>query len=373
MEKKFFEEPQLLCLEGLVGISQKECECFTYPAEQTKLDLIRKSSTGLYIDEHEGAVNCLFLTKAPCGDGNVWDRLIKARREAILKLIIDIAVEMNIKYKPRINYERILGEQSYGGLLGLQAGKQGYSFTTKKNIGGKMIFKGMGFLGKLPDGVSEQVVTITVLKHRTDEVTKQVVTEEVTAFNYRIDMKQRFWGGREPDNEVYDIEPFELQTDGSRYEIFYTYDPALFTPYDNKIVCNCDGVKAQLSRFYNGVPTGNAYGMIFNVDYRCDDQFLLCALANSSQTLKYITGEAIRVATMYKFLVNEKARATTGTTSSNVLKISNYDDIIGMFSTAYTQSLTDIAVNYNTFTQELDCFTCNPAQSLGKTEGIFVS
>ena len=369
MERKYFEEPQLLCLENLVGISQKECECFVMPTDQVKLDLVKKSKTGLYIDEHEGAINCLFLTKAPCGEGDVFDRLIKARRESILKLIIDVAVEMNVKYKPRVNYERILGEFSYANLLPLPAGKQGYKFTTRKNLGGKMIFKGMGFLAKLPDNVNEQIVTIQVDKLDASGV----VIESVATFNYRIDMKTKFWGGREADIEIYDIEPFELLTDGSTYEISYQYNPNLFTPYNNQIVCNCEGVKSQLKKFYKAVPTGNAYGMTFNVDYRCDDQFLLCALANSNQTLEYITGEAIRNATLYKFLVNEKARATAGATSTNVLKITSYDEMIGMFSSAYSQSLSDLTKNYNTFTQELDCFTCNPNQNIGRTQGIFVS
>lgn len=369
---KYFEQPQVLCLEGLVGISQKTCECLTVPTEAVKLDLIRRSDTGLYVDEHEGAVNCLFLTKAPCGVSDVWQRLIDARREAILRLILDVAVDMSKKYKPRSTYSRILGEQSYSGLNFLQSGKIGYSFKTKDNKGGKLQFKQMAFLAKLPDGVSEQVVTIYVKKHKTkSDGTVEVL--DVTAFNFRVDMKQKFWGGREPDVDLYDIPPFELLTDGSVYEIYYNYDSSLYTPYNNNLTCNCDGVKSNLKRFFESVPSGAAYGMVFNVDYVCDDTYLLCALANSNQTLKFTTAEAIRLATMYKFLVNEKARASVGTTPNNVLNIKNYDELIGMYAAAYGQSLADITANYNTFTQELDCFTCNPQMNIGRTEGIFVS
>ncbi len=371
-EIKYFEKPQVLCLEGLVGISKKTCECLTYPEQGAKLDLIRRSDTGLYVDEHEGAVNCLFLSKAPCGVNDVWQRLIDARREAILRLILDVSIDMSKKYKPRSNYNRVLGEHSYAGLTYLQSGKQGYSFRLKDNKGGKLVFKQLAFMAKLPDSSTEQVVTIRVKKHTT-KTDGTVEVTDVTAFNFRIDMVRKFWGGREPDTNLYDIPPFELLTDGSVYEIYYDYDSSLFTPYDNNLSCNCDGVKTQLKRFYESVPSGRAYGMVFNVDYVCDDTYLLCALANSNQTLKYVTAEAIRLATMYKFLVNEKARATVGTTPSNVLNIKNYDELIGMYAAAYGQSLTDITANYNTFTQELDCFTCNPQQNIGRTEGLFVS
>ena len=231
-----------------------------------------------------------------------------------------------------------------------------------------MTFKGMAFMAKLPDGIGEEVVRITARKIKKDS------TEEIVqVFDYRIDMVNKFYGGRVADTNIYEIEPFVFFCDGSEYEISYEYDPAKFIPYDNKIVCNCDGVRRELGRFFDYVPSGNAYGMAFDVEYTCDDQYLLCALANSNQTLEYIISEAIRVATMYKFLINESIRAKVGTTVSNVLKINNYEEIIGIYSQAYAQAIEDISANYDTFKSELGCFICNPAQNIGRTHGIFVS
>jgi hypothetical protein len=373
IQKAYYLRPQILCLESLVGISQKDCECLLMPTEETTLNLVKKSKTGLYIDEHEGAATCLFLSKAQCGDGSIWDRLIQSRREAIQKVINDVAIELNSKFKATDMYNRTLGEYSYSGQLNTPAGKKSIILKTKKNIGGKLSINAIGFMAKLPDGVSEQLVTITITKKTIGENYQILLESEVVSFQYRIDMKTTYWNQRKVDIEMYDIEPIELLTDGSEYEISYQYDPSLFVPMDNQIVCNCEGVKAELRRFFKVVPTGSANGMLINIDYKCDDQFLVCALANNNQTLEFLISEAIRAMALYKFLSVEKTRATTGTTPNNVLKVNNYDELLGLISSSYGQYIQDIVSNYNLYNQKLDCFSCNHNQNIGRTEGIFVT
>lgn len=345
--ENFFELPQVLCLERLVGISRKSCECLV-EVLPSKIDLVRNSQTGLFIDEHDGAVGCLFLEKSKCGEGDIWDKLIMARKEAVLQMMIDSSVGLESRFTKMAKYSHHVGELGYGSLLNLTTGKQAIKFKTRNLYGGKIEFSGIGMLAKILTGNVFETVRVTFKNLTKDRVLKVV--------DFDVKMQTGYFSG--PDATIYDMPIFLLDCDGSEYEISYEYDSSKMLIYDNDLTCNCGGVRTTLGKYYERLPDGKARGLMFNVSYVCDESYLLCALANSGTTLTFLVAEGIRCLTMYKFLNNAKAKGSFGATIENVLNISGIDNLVDSFSMKYNATLEDIRIKTLTMSN-FECFTCN--------------
>lgn len=357
----FFEMPQFLCLETLVGISKKDCECLaTVPDE--KKELVQTSQTGLYVDEHDGAVSCLFLEKAKCFDGDVWDRLIHSRKEAVLQMMLDISVQLDNRFSTIPVYSHHLGEMGYSSLLNVQSGLQKINFKTANYSGAKMRFTAVGLIGKLLGGIQQETVRITIL-NKTKNIT-------VSEFDFDVKMRVRTFGS-EPDATMYDMPNIILDCDGSEYEINYNLDTSRMLVYDNMCTCRCEGVWSNLRKYFEVLPDGNAKGLIFNVHYFCDENYLLCALSNNVPTLRFLIAEGIRCLTMYKFLNNTKSKAGFGATIENVLNLSEIEGLMNAFSGKYSQVIADIEVKAKTM-PNFGCFTCN-TYNHARREGIFTT
>ena len=349
--EKFFELPQFLCLEGLVGISQKTCECMETVAP-SKVSLVRDSETGLYVDEHDGAVGCLFLEKSKCGDGDIWDKLIMARREAVLQMIIDSSVHLEDRYATIRPYNHHIGELGYSTLLNLTTGTQSVKFTTKKLTGAKILINGLGLLAKILTTNSFETVRIT-FKNKTKNVVLKVI-------DFDVKMSVGLYS-QTADATMYDMPTITMNCDGSEYEISYEYDSTKLLIYDNDLTCRCGGVRSELSKYYEKLPDGKALGLLLNASYVCDENYLLCALANSVPTVRFLIAEGIRCLTMCKFLNNSKSQASHGASIENVLNTSGLDDLIGAFSMKYQQALEDIKTKVYGM-PNFGCFTCNTSQ-----------
>jgi hypothetical protein len=76
------------CLENVVGISESECECFVVPEPEegeTAIDPTL-SLSGLFIDDMEDGIPLIFPENArDCGDGNIFELIVRARKEAIIE------------------------------------------------------------------------------------------------------------------------------------------------------------------------------------------------------------------------------------------------------------------------------------------------
>jgi hypothetical protein len=164
---------------------------------------------------------------------------------------------------------------------------------------------------------------------------------------------------------------FMLECDGSEYQISYELDTTKMLVYDNVLNCGCGGVRNELGRYFEVLPDGSAKGLLFNVQYVCDENYLLCALSNSIPTVRFLIAEGIRCLTMYKFLNNTKAKSGHGATIENVLNLTQLDNLIESFSMKYNQVISDIQTKTLTM-GNFGCFTCNDYNHT-KREGILVS
>jgi hypothetical protein len=303
----------------------------------------------------------LFLEKSKCGEGDIWDKLISARREAVLQMIVDCSVHLDNRYATLKPYSRGIGESGYSSLLSLSDGKKSIKFKTRDLSGAKLQFTGVGLIAKLLSGNEFETIRITFTNKTKGEIVKVIdfdVRMRVNAYSVNA------------DTSIYEMPYILLDCDGSEYEISYDLDTTKLMVYDNKLTCTCGGVRKELYKYYEVLPDGNAFGLLFNVNYICDENYLLCALSSSILTVRFLIAEGIRCLTMYKFLNNSKSKAS-GASVENVLNTNGLDDLLEQFSNKYNNVLLDIGVKTLTM-PNFGCFTCNPYNQ-SRREGILVS
>lgn len=73
-------QPNIVCLENLIGLAQANCPCHA----DNRPIAYNTSISGLFMDDYEHGVADVFAKSAQgCGDGSIWDVLQKARYEGI--------------------------------------------------------------------------------------------------------------------------------------------------------------------------------------------------------------------------------------------------------------------------------------------------
>lgn len=99
------------CLINLVGLTDKDCNCFdeSKPAEFEALNV---SETGYYLTDEDYGLPLLesIFAGNDCGDGSVWDVLVKSRLAAINSVYTDLQAAI-LKY-----YDKAI--QPFSGLIG---------------------------------------------------------------------------------------------------------------------------------------------------------------------------------------------------------------------------------------------------------------
>lgn len=98
------------CLEKVVGITQRECECFEVPQipdpenEGEFLDVADPalSHSGYYIDDMEDGIPLIFPASAKdCGDSDLYDILLRSRIEAAQEFVTDFGATLTQFTLPR--------------------------------------------------------------------------------------------------------------------------------------------------------------------------------------------------------------------------------------------------------------------------------
>ena len=93
------------CLEGVIGLSRTECECYDVPANE--------SLSGLYLDELDGLNLSAIKAGANCEDGSIWDMMSKALESAIFDLSADLEAEVRKNFKvTKEPWQGIIGRDS---------------------------------------------------------------------------------------------------------------------------------------------------------------------------------------------------------------------------------------------------------------------
>lgn len=100
------------CLEKIVGLSRKDCECFT----DDRPDNWNESLSGLYLDELSGLTQKNIETSTDCGEGSIWDIMQKALENGQRTFQTDLLSSVNNRWKSRLpKFEGQIGKKQFNG------------------------------------------------------------------------------------------------------------------------------------------------------------------------------------------------------------------------------------------------------------------
>ena len=356
---------QRACLEKLVGISQVKCNCYPEALEDRE-GLIKDSKTGMYIDQDDGISSLLLLENVDCDSSDVFEWLIKARENALTDIIILTSSRLSESFEPRLNSLRLLGSNSYSNLLTSEsAGTKTVSFKTSNMPGGIIKINEVGFIAKLATGLQYSEIEITIKKNG-EESDELPPIQFVIGTNGNVNFPA-------PDQRTYELEePLELQTDGSEYSFSYVYDPEEMTMYSTKLVCGtCQAAKNEISHYFKTLPGAEAYGLFFQVQYSCNNNYLLCAILKENKSLEGLAGKMIIYKTLSNFLSRAKVNAKAGLTASNVIKVIDFDSMVQAYEGMFSQALNAFIEEAKRHQFQARCFKCRTGNFARRTGIIY--
>jgi hypothetical protein len=265
-----------LCWDSVIGFTRKQDDCVTgYLSEYSDSD------SGLYLDELQGmSLRILNSTK---GNTDIWEKMNNATENAISAFKVDVMQEI-LKTK----------EPARSKFIGDIGGK---SFTTKL---GADTYHGLRMYSDIIGG-SYTLRGVTIILDTTEAINLLIYSGEDDETGgaplYTIPLTSL--AGRPKYNA---ITPIQLSLTGDYYFLYHT---AGGVPYNNKLTCNCGGVKwcfnidhpcykvsrdkwtewsmvagvhgTDLTNRDDWATSREARGLILHGDYGCDTLGILCS------------------------------------------------------------------------------------------------
>jgi len=249
------------CLNEIIGLSQKECECF----EGDKPANANVSKSGLFLDELPGLELKMIDAAEDCGEGNVWERMLKAVTAAEINTKTEILKMLNNTVRDA--YEH------FGGFFGKRNFNGSIPASSLKNYQGVNIeakdIRGSMFVLKEIDAFFDETTTgeITVNIYRSDNPTP--------LYFFNIDTEANV-----AKKNILSV-PIELPmwVDGFedvQYHIIYSKH-ATAKPLNNRVHCNCSDGKNKTKWSQFGYVQGiniDSFTTVQDLDEATNDNYL---------------------------------------------------------------------------------------------------
>lgn len=283
------------CLDNVVGITDTDCPCFVEGLSPEKIDALKLSTSGLYVDGLPGVPPMKDLKGAKtCGD--FADMALKRLADAVKKTRSDIILGIDTLSQRRA--------EKYIGTLGHMLFSRPYIPT--KPVAGMRITP----VNKHSDAqisltqislITFTAVTTTVYLYKTPpggmtgtEVGHWDVTTSPQAYTPVT--------GFPTDGLL-----LPLYENGQPIVYYFEYNTNGVQPMDIKPSCNCQGTESLLKQFVtvsgfsadtaNSFPgTGEAYtgGLVANVTISCPPDNFICRQYNDLDPVAVLVAESIR-------------------------------------------------------------------------------
>jgi hypothetical protein len=215
------------CYENIIGLSRTECPCVEERPEGANV-----TESGIFLDELPGLNLQKLNATQSCGSGGLWDKLEKARENAIEETVSELmsCIAANTDAARGIGSAQI-GEdkRATGSAHKLNHAYHGMTVQTAKVIGGSFYVDAIGTAFKPQDGLPE---TITVNVYQRIEASE----DPIATYVLPIAGNKVVWT---------DIAPLALSmdamgTDNPRF--FFLFEPWTGAKAMNSLVnCDCGG------------------------------------------------------------------------------------------------------------------------------------
>lgn len=286
------------CLSEIIGITNTDCPCIIDGLEPSEIEAIRRSTSGLYLDELEGGLSMRGVSQIDsCQD--FAQMSLGARDVAVKKLYADIMATLNQKYKT--------SKGSFTGSIGRP------SYTANINVSNRYQYLRLRPL-EFTDALLKVSAIRLIVDRVIDTTVKIIQTQTDGNQGTEIFSQAVTTGANTYTNIPLGAAALELPlvVNGEIQEYYVVWDRGTTEakPKDLKISCNCGGGVTGFDKYVHvqggemdnidmlGIKTkgGFTQGLSLDVDIRCVPGKLICR--------EYDNDNAIAVtmawATMYK-------------------------------------------------------------------------
>lgn len=293
--------PIMTCLQNVFGITNSDCPCITGALSADQTADVKKSTSGLYLDDVEGGVSMKGL-------GNVdsclsfYQFATKARDNGIQRMQDDLVIAINNKYKKDKNaFSGQIGRMSYAQTLGLTKNVQGIRIRPNEWSDASITISRINIvLNDIIVGLPVKIWRVPVDTVMGDLVATFNVT---TVANGYVTI---------PDNAPAILPlllPFVYNNMEVEYWITYDLTGQTARPKDTALECvTCNKnispysdyvtiYGAQLdstSNFSNSLYDQYSHGLIVDVDIRCNNEKLVCREFNEEDAISITMAYATR-------------------------------------------------------------------------------
>lgn len=347
------------CLDGIIGVTRKECECFDDDLEipeGTDPDWYKKSTSGFYIHQLDGIVSMETVRDIVTCE-KLWEFYQGIIADSIRETADDISASINEKYKKKeSNYVGFIGSRTSNKAIILNKAFAGMKIDVNERAGGVIVIKA---LGMLLDKTS--VFDVDVYRRYADidqyELVDTIEGINSTANTYTQNLLE------EPL-----ILPMNVENEGE-IEYFFVYPTSAGNPRNNLASCGCGRKEMTLKREinYGGVSGDQISGMgswsmsefsngiVLDAEIRCNAEGMICNMYNvSPEWGKYVAhavlfkaGWKIHKAILSSNAITQDVMANRETVNENM------DSFDSDYWTRVRYLVQNVDLNLN------DCYICD--------------
>lgn len=340
------------CLNEIVGLLRKDCECITDGLTREEKEELTTSTSGLFIDTDLNGVINLRAINNPIACKNMATAFKNARQGAISKFRESLFAGIFHLNTENKGFNGDLNKPNYVGALDANKAYRFVAIKPHNRSDAKMIIRSV----KL--GIDRiGMVALHILKLKRGDVIPEIVKSTTKEF------MPKTWEEVPMDYECLFVE------NGEVYDYFVCWMPydEKVKPLDNSVDCGCGSITTwkefvsfeggeadRLDTIHSARTNKHAYGLVVNVSISCHLDNFICNEYNTNAAIKSVANYAILYLTaahLLEFILNQSeiSRYTT----------MNLEALYGKrnhFRKEFNDRIQYLTANLDT--SNTDCFVC---------------
>lgn len=264
----------LECLDKIIALSRSTCACYNpTPAGYNE------GKSNLFLDELEGLELRTIGADIECGTGNIWDKMDKARANAILAFKTDLLAKISmVTSAKRKMFQGLIGQTSFNANNVNNHVYNGVIIRTGNIKGGEFTLKD---IKTLMDTTTTFTVEIWNNIQNTPLLTIPGINSTAGGVQSNV---------LTPDPMLtFPLCTEECSEPGFELQYYIVYNPIGFEPKNNKIDCGCSKANAWEQWAYVEGVSGDsianrtqwsrdrfANGLILDLQFNCNTARIIC-------------------------------------------------------------------------------------------------
>lgn len=259
------------CLDNIIKLSRTECECF----DTDKPVDYDEGQADVYLDELEGLSLNLLDSVTDCENGNIWDKMDRARANASQRLKADLLACIGLTYMSRRpNYTGLIGDVKFSQTLNFSQTKAGIVIKVPKIEGGFLKIRRLGVIFNAVASVTINIYSNVDMDNAIGTYTFNSAANTVQYASLNTPLELPLWS-----------------TEVDKLEYYLVYDKVGFLPKNNKTDCGCggkspllwknwlsvQGIRGDNTEYDNYTTSSELNGLVVDGDLYCQTGRLICS------------------------------------------------------------------------------------------------